>query len=69
MSQPTATRPNILFIVADDLGWADLSVYGQTEYTTPHLDRLAVQGVRQQTAPGIVQGRAGLVAGGFKAQY
>jgi arylsulfatase A-like enzyme len=46
MSQPTATRPNILFIVADDLGWADLSVYGQTEYTTPHLDRLAAQGVR-----------------------
>ena len=34
------------FIVADDLGWADLSVYGQTEYATPHLDRLAAQGVR-----------------------
>src|SRR5262247_4570837 len=46
MSQPTATRPNILFIVADDLGWADLSVYGQTAYDTPHLDRLAAQGVR-----------------------
>lgn len=39
-------RPNILFIVADDLGWADLSVYGQTAYETPHLDRLAAQGVR-----------------------
>ena len=39
-------RPNILFIVADDLGWADLSVYGQTDYETPHLDRLAAQGVR-----------------------
>jgi arylsulfatase A-like enzyme len=46
MSHSTATQPNILFIVADDLGWADLSVYGQTEYTTPHLDRLAAQGVR-----------------------
>ena len=46
MSQPTATRPNILFILADDLGWADLSVYGQTAYDTPHLDRLAAQGVR-----------------------
>src|ERR1051326_5105030 len=44
MSQ--ATRPNILFILADDLGWADLSVYGQTGYETPHLDRLAAQGVR-----------------------
>lgn len=46
MSQATATRPNMLFILADDLGWADLSVYGQTEYETPHLDRLAAQGVR-----------------------
>lgn len=41
-----SSRPNILFIVADDLGWADLSVYGQTEFETPHLDRLAAQGVR-----------------------
>jgi arylsulfatase A-like enzyme len=39
-------RPNILCIVADDLGWADLSIYGQTEFDTPHLDRLAAQGVR-----------------------
>ncbi|HEY7495464.1 MAG TPA: sulfatase-like hydrolase/transferase [Candidatus Tectomicrobia bacterium] len=36
----------MLCIVADDLGWADLSVYGQTDYDTPHLDRLATQGVR-----------------------
>ena len=42
----SARRPNILFILADDLGWADLSVYGQTSYSTPHLDRLAAQGVR-----------------------
>ncbi|MET0389969.1 MAG: sulfatase-like hydrolase/transferase, partial [Polyangiales bacterium] len=39
-------RPNILFIVADDLGYADLSVYGQTEYQTPVLDRLAAEGLR-----------------------
>jgi len=38
--------PNIIFIMADDLGWADLSVYGQTDFETPHLDRLANQGVR-----------------------
>jgi arylsulfatase A-like enzyme len=36
----------MLFILADDLGWADLSVYGQSAYETPHLDRLAAQGVR-----------------------
>lgn len=40
------TQPNILFILADDLGWADLGVYGQTDFATPHLDRLAGQGVR-----------------------
>src|SRR5690349_2866096 len=46
-SESMATkRPNIVFILADDLGWADLSVYGQTEYETPALDQLAAQGVR-----------------------
>jgi arylsulfatase A-like enzyme len=39
-------RPNIVFILADDLGYADLSVYGNTDFATPHLDRLAAQGVR-----------------------
>ncbi|MDX6758343.1 sulfatase-like hydrolase/transferase [Streptomyces sp. F8] len=39
-------RPNILFILGDDLGWADLSAYGSPHIRTPHLDRLARQGVR-----------------------
>jgi len=39
-------RPNILFILADDLGYGDLSVYGQPGFKTPHLDALAAQGVR-----------------------
>ncbi|MEU0744143.1 sulfatase-like hydrolase/transferase [Streptomyces sp. NPDC006134] len=39
-------RPNILFILGDDLGWADLSSYGAPHIKTPHLDRLAAQGVR-----------------------
>ena len=34
--------PNIVFVLADDLGWADLSVYGQADFTTPHLDALAL---------------------------
>src|SRR5882757_4183702 len=41
-----ATRPNILFILADDLGWGDLSCYGRPDYRTPNLDRLAVQGTK-----------------------
>jgi arylsulfatase A-like enzyme len=39
-------KPNILFVLADDLGYADLSVYGQTDFRTPNLDRLAGQGLR-----------------------
>jgi arylsulfatase A len=39
-------RPNIVFILADDLGYTDLGSYGAKEIKTPHLDRLATQGVR-----------------------
>ena len=39
-------RPNILFILADDLGYGDLSCYGRPDYQTPQLDRRATQGVR-----------------------
>jgi arylsulfatase A-like enzyme len=42
----SATRPNILFIVVDDCGYADLGCTGQTDYATPALDRLAAEGVR-----------------------
>lgn len=42
----SARRPNILFIMADDLGYADVSCYGRQEYQTPHIDRLAREGVR-----------------------
>ncbi|MBA3511215.1 MAG: sulfatase-like hydrolase/transferase [Sphingomonas sp.] len=45
-SARTARRPNILFILADDLGYADLSCYGRREYRTPNLDRLAATGIR-----------------------
>ena len=41
-----ASRPNILFIVVDDCGYADLGCTGQTDYRTPALDRLAAEGVR-----------------------
>lgn len=42
----TAAKPNIVFILADDLGWADLGCYGSTFNETPHLDRLASRGMR-----------------------
>lgn len=44
---PTPQRvPNIVFIMVDDMGYADLSVYGQEHYQTPHLDRMAAEGLR-----------------------
>ena len=45
-----AERPNVLLIVADDLGWADLNCYGSSFHETPHLDRLASSGTRFEQA-------------------
>jgi arylsulfatase A-like enzyme len=42
----TSSRPNILFILADDLGYADVSCYGRRDFTTPNIDRIAAEGVR-----------------------
>ena len=41
-----AQRPNVLFVLADDLGYGDLSCYGRPDYRTPVLDRLARQGLK-----------------------
>lgn len=43
---PSADPPNIVLIVADDLGYAELGSYGQTKIRTPNLDRLAAEGIR-----------------------
>jgi arylsulfatase A-like enzyme len=39
-------KPNVLFILADDLGYADVSCYGRRDFTTPNIDRIAAEGVR-----------------------
>ena len=39
-------RPNIVFVLADDLGFGDLGCYGQTRIQTPNIDRLAAEGLR-----------------------
>jgi arylsulfatase A-like enzyme len=46
LASAAPVRPNILVILADDLGYGDLGCYGATRVKTPHLDRLAGQGVR-----------------------
>ncbi len=45
-SARAAGRPNIVFILADDLGWSDTAAYGSKYYETPNIDRLATQGVK-----------------------
>ncbi|MFC2141660.1 sulfatase [Acidobacteriota bacterium] len=44
-SRPTQDKPNIVFILIDDLGWKDLGYMGSTYYETPTIDRLAKQGM------------------------
>lgn len=41
-----AQRPNIIYIMTDDMGYGDLGSYGRKDYATPHLDKLASQGVK-----------------------
>jgi arylsulfatase A-like enzyme len=45
-ARPPARPPNIVFILADDLGFADVACYGRPDLRTPNVDRLAAQGVR-----------------------
>src|SRR5215470_2170413 len=45
-AQARPSRPNILFILADDLGYGDVGVYGQKVIPTPNIDRIAAEGVR-----------------------
>jgi arylsulfatase A-like enzyme len=67
-----AARPNILFILADDLGWGDLSCYGRPDYRTPNLDRLAQQGMRftnaYSAAPVCTPSRVGFLTGRYPAR-
>src|SRR5882724_451304 len=45
-AEPAAKPPNIVFILADDLGYADVSCYGRPDLSTPNIDHLAGHGVR-----------------------
>ena len=45
-THPKPSRPNVIFILADDMGWGDLSCYGRPDYRTPSIDLLASQGTR-----------------------
>lgn len=68
----TSGRPNIVFIMADDMGWGDLSCYGRPDYRTPNLDRLAAQGIRltnaYSAAPVCTPTRVGFHTGRYPAR-
>jgi arylsulfatase A-like enzyme len=70
--QPNNSRPNIVFIMADDLGWADLSCYGRPDYRTPNLDGLARDGMRftnaYSAAPICTPTRVGFLTGRYPAR-
>ena len=67
------TRPNVVLIISDDLGWADLGSYGATDIRTPNLDRLAAEGLRLTDfyANGVTCSptRAGLISGRYQQRY
>ena len=66
---PGHERPNVLFILADDLGYGDLSCYGRPDYKTPVLDRLAAQGLKftsnYAAAPVCTPTRCGFITGRY----
>lgn len=65
---PGATAPNIVFILADDLGWTDAGCLGSGYYETPHIDRLAREGMRftaHRHAANCTPTRASLLTGQY----
>lgn len=65
-------KPNILFILTDDLGWKDLSCYGSEFYESPHIDRLCAEGMRftdaYAAAPICSPTRASILTGQYPAR-
>ncbi len=64
---PAGRKPNIIFVLSDDLSYRDLSAYGQEQFTTPNLDRLALGAMRFTQAysgsPECAPARASLMTG------
>ena len=68
-----AARPNVVFIIADDLGYGELGCYGGPDIPTPHLDALAAGGVRFTNgyvmAPFCAASRAALLTGRYQTRF
>ena len=69
----SAQKPNIVLILADDLGYGDLGIQGCQEFATPHIDSIAKNGMRFSnayvTAPVCSPSRAGLLTGRYQDRF
>src|SRR5216684_2380465 len=66
-------QPNVVFILADDMGYADLSSYGSTEIRTPNIDAIATAGVKftqcYANAPECTPTRSALMSGQYQQRF
>src|SRR6188472_1058727 len=73
VSAAPTTRPNIIVIVADDLGYADVGCQGSNDAKTPNIDSLAINGVRftsgYVSCPVCSPTRAGLLTGRYQQRF
>lgn len=72
-TQQDKSKPNIIIIYADDLGWNQLSAYGNTKIKTPNIDAIGAEGVRftqaYATAPICSPSRMGLLTGRYQQRF
>ena len=69
-AQASKQRPNVIVILADDMGWGDLSCFGQKKYQTPNIDRMAAEGASltdfYSACPYCSPSRASLLTGRYQ---
>ena len=68
-----AAEPNVIVVLIDDMGWGDFSCFGNSEATTPHIDRIASEGIRFEqfyvNAPICSPSRCALVTGQYPQRW
>lgn len=73
LAQAQSARPNVVIIMVDDMGYRDASCYGCVDFTTPHIDALADDGIRLTDGyvshPYCSPSRAGLVSGRYQQRF
>lgn len=73
MATASGQRPNIVLILADDLGWSGLGCYGSTFYETPHIEQLSTEGIRFtaafSAASNCAPSRASILSGQYTPKH